>query len=55
MEGSVIHPFQVDRGNALFGLVSENTERVKIAIQSLPGDSIFANSPGFLMPCRSLL
>ena len=35
MEGSVIHPFQVDRGNALFGLVSENTERVKIAIQSL--------------------
>ena len=35
IEGSVIHPFQVDRGNALFGLFSENTERVKIAIQSL--------------------
>lgn len=35
IQGSVIHPFQVDRGNALFGLFSENTERVKIAIQSL--------------------
>lgn len=35
VEGSVIHPFQISRGNGLYGLFSGNSANVKTAIQDL--------------------